>query len=214
MNKPMDKPVIRLTIADDHQIVREGLRNLLAAMGGIEICCELADGDALLRAVMSCGKNCNLFLVDLSMPQGGIEMIRKACEIKNDVRILVLSMHNDSALARQAMQTGARGYVTKDCNHQTLMNAIHTVADGGKFIDPALIDNMDKSFDRAPHDKLSAREKEILKLLIDGQPLNHIAELLGISAKTVSAHKGNLMVKLEVDNYADLLRYAFTHRLN
>ena len=200
-------------MADDHQIVREGLAKLLATVDGVEVGCSVADGPALIRALETCSSGCNLALVDLSMPGGGLDLIRQLAELFPALPLLVLSMHNDSILAGQAIQAGARGYVTKDCDPELLIQAMRTVAAGGQYIDPALIDHLDIGGGQPPHEKLSNREMEIFMLLVNGHTVTSIAEQLVISIKTVSAHKVNLMHKLGIENNADLVRYAISHHL-
>ena len=200
-------------MADDHQIVREGLAKLLATVDGVEPGCSVSDGPALIRALQDCAAGCNLVLLDLSMPGGGLDLIRQVSQLFPDLPMLVLSMHNDSILAGQAMKAGARGYVTKDCDPELLIQAIRTVAAGGQYVDPALIDHIHTGNGQPAHEKLSIREMEVYMLLVTGHSVTAIAQQLAISIKTVSAHKVNLMHKLGIENNADLVRFAISHHL-
>lgn len=205
--------MIRVMIADDHKIIRESVRRLLATVDGVELGCEAVDAESLLTELRSCGHACNLLIMDLSMPGGGTGLIKQIRQIKPELPILVLSMHDESIVASRALKAGASGYVTKDCDSETLIFAVKQVAKGGKFIDPALIGILGQ--EAAPHayERLSEREKEILDHLLLGHSVTDIAQMLDISIKTVSSHKTNLMNKLEIDNNAELVRYGLSQGL-
>jgi len=207
--------MIRILLADDHAIVRNGLKQIIAGAPDIEVVGEASNGTEVLEMVRKLGFD--LILLDMTMPGiSGADLIRRLRAENPSMQILVLSMHNEAQVVSRALKAGAAGYVTKDSDQEILTAAIRKVASGNKFIDPALVDAMifdDSSSDGPPHAVLSDRELQVLQMLASGQHLRGIAETLHLSAKTISAHKAHLMQKLGIDNNADLMRYAIKHRL-
>lgn len=209
--------MIDLLIADDHAIVREGICKIIALTSDISVIAEAVDGANVMKH-LSTEINFDLLLLDLSMPGiSGISLITQIKECHPDLPILIFSMHNEAQVASSAIKAGASGFIAKDSAPEILLDAIRRVAGGGKYIDPALAEQL--AFDallpeqRAPHILLSAREMEVFRLLIAGKRVNEIAEALIISNKTVSTHKLNLMEKMKVNSTADLVRYAVGHNL-
>lgn len=209
--------MIRLLIADDHAIVREGLKKILALNPDIDVAAEAIDGASVLQRLRSAA-DIDLLLLDMTMPGiDGISLIGhiKACHA--DLPILVFSMHNEPQIALRAIKAGAAGYIVKDSDPETLLEAIRRVVGGGKYIDPVLAERL--AFDAAlpeqctPHTLLSVREFEVFRLLVAGKRINDIAEQMAISNKTVSTHKQHLMKKMKIDNSADLVRYAVQYNL-
>lgn len=181
--------MINLMIADDHAIVRSGLKQIIATTIDIAVVAEATRGEDIFA-----------------------QLQRRAVELL----LLDMSMHNEGQIVARALRAGASGYVTKDSEPEVLLAAIRKVAHGGRFIDPALVDLM--VFDRGPsrplaHEALSERERQVLEGIAAGLPLGEIADQLHLSPKTVSTHKMRLMEKLQVDNNADLIRYAIRHGL-
>lgn len=207
--------MIRVLIADDHKIVREGIRQILAVTDDVEIAAESADGHAAVERLLDPDGRYDVAMFDMSMPGGGVELIQRVTGLRPRLPILVLSMHNEGAVAASAMRAGAAGYVTKDCDADTLLFAIRKVAAGGRYVDPAVLDDvlLANSVGDTPHSRLSEREFDILLRLARGGTVTEIARDLDVSAKTVSTHKTNLMHKLSVDNNADLIRYAIRQGL-
>jgi DNA-binding NarL/FixJ family response regulator len=208
--------MIRILIADDHGIVREGLKQLFASGSDLCVAGEAMSGAAVLDAARAGG--IDLILLDMTMPGiSGTSLIARLRAHEGCAPILVLSMHNELQIARRALAAGASGYLTKDSDPHTLMSAIRKVAGGGRFIDPVLAERMvfDAGGDsaRLPHLLLSERESEILRLLVGGKSVNEIADELSISNKTVSTHKARLMQKMDFHNNAELVRYAVAHGL-
>jgi len=199
--------MIRVAIAEDHKIVRDGLRQILLMHDDIEIVCEAGTGADIVGCLPRC--SADLVLMDMSMPDGGLPLIAAIRRIKPTIPILILSMHNEPGVVRSALNAGGDGYVTKTCDAETLIFAVRRVSRGERFIDPSLTKAI--LLDEQPPtlaDRLSARELEVLTLLVRGQSLTQIALSLEISVKTVSTHKTNLMEKLGVQNNADLTRFA------
>lgn len=207
--------MIRIIIADDHAIVRSGLKQILATTTDLVVVSEAAHGSEVLEQWRH--TPCELLLLDMTMPgSNGVELISRLHAEKPDLPILVLSMHNEGQIIARALKAGAAGYVTKDSEPEILLAGIRKVAAGGKFIDPALVDAMVFNVSgnhHLPHDVLSERELQVLKLIAAGGPLGSIAGQLHVSPKTVSTHKMRLMQKLGIDNNADLIRYATKHGL-
>jgi DNA-binding NarL/FixJ family response regulator len=207
--------MIRVIIADDHAIVRGGLRQIFATTEDLAVVSEASDSAEVLEQTRRIA--CDVLLLDMSMPGvTGVDLIKRLHEENPGLPILVLSMHNEGQIIARALKAGAAGYVTKDSEPEILLAAIRKVAAGGKFIDPALVDTMifdARGNDETPHDVLSERELQVLKMVAAGNPLGTIADQLHLSPKTVSTHKMRLMQKLAIDNNADLVRYATTHGL-
>ena len=207
--------MIRIIIADDHAIVRGGLKQIFAMTSDIVVVSEAAQSSEVLEQWRQIP--CELLLLDLTMPGvSGVDLICRLHDEKPDLPILVLSMHNEGQIVARTLRAGAAGYVTKDSEPEILLAAVRKVAAGGKYIDPSLVESM--IFNTAgssdlPHDSLSERELQVLKMVAAGGPLGEIAARLHLSPKTVSTHKMRLMQKLGIDNNADLVRYATRHGL-
>jgi DNA-binding NarL/FixJ family response regulator len=202
--------MIRIIIADDHAIVRSGLKQIFATTSDIVVSSEATRGDEVLEQWYRVP--CDLLLLDMTM-QGlsGVDLIKYLHDENPALPILILSMHNEAQIIARALKAGAAGYVTKDSEPEILLMAIRKVANGGRFIDPALIETMifqATEVEVFPHDVLSKRELQVLKLITAGSALGHIAEQLHVSPKTVSTHKMRLMQKLGIENNAALIRYA------
>jgi DNA-binding NarL/FixJ family response regulator len=207
--------MIRLLMADDHAIVREGMKQLFSLTPDIEVVGEAINGGEVLDAVRKGGFD--LLLLDMTMPGiSGVELIGRIHAQQPKLPILVLSMHNEAQTASRALRAGASGYLTKDIDPKRLLAAIHKVASGGRCLDAAVAESIafDASDATGPlHGKLSDREFEILKLLAKGQGVNEIAAMLSISNKTVSTHKARLMEKMGIKTNAELVRYALNNGL-
>ncbi len=208
--------MIRLLIADDHAIVRGGLRQLFALATDLQVVAEAASSSEVLTCLRQ--HSVDLLLLDLNMP--GIscaDLIARVKAHQSDLPILVFSMHNEPLVAARMLKAGASGYITKNCEPDVLLAAVRKVAAHGNYIDPAIAERM--AFDatsttaQPPHTLLSERELEVFRLLTTGQSVNAIALQLAISGKTVSTHKARLMEKLNLSNMAELMRYAMQHGL-
>jgi DNA-binding NarL/FixJ family response regulator len=208
--------MIRLLIADDHALVRSGLKQIFALVSDFEVVGEAANGGEVLLRLRQ--HRCDLLLLDLNMPGiSGADLIAQVNQHQSDLPILVLSMHNDPQTAARVLKAGASGYITKDCEPEMLLAAIRTVAAHGNYIDPVIAVKMVFDTPVAPHSPLhlalSERELEIFHLLTAGHTPTGIGNQLFISTKTVSTHKARLMEKLNVENMAGLMRYAMQHEL-
>jgi len=208
--------MIRIVVADDHTIVREGLKQLLSAAGDLTVVGEAQNGHETLERVR--GLEFDLLLLDMSMPgKSGIELIRQVRAEKPRLRILVLSMHEEHQYAVRAIRAGAAGYLTKESASRQLVEAIRKVASGGAFISAEIAQQL--ALGAMPdakgplHAALSDREFQVFKLIADGKSVSDIAERLNLSVKTVSTHKSNILQKMNMTTTAELIRYAINQRL-
>jgi len=208
---------IKVILADDHSIVRSGLRQLLSGVHGMQVIGDAANGLALLKLVEEVPAD--VVLMDLSMPGlSGVDLIRRLQSLRPELPILVLSMHVEAQIVSRVLRAGAAGYVTKDCDPADLVSALRKVAARGRYIDPALVDSVVfhaavGADAQSPHEQLSPRERQVLDRVASGMPLGQIADELHLSPKTVSTHKMRLMQKLGIQSNADLLKYAVRHGL-
>jgi DNA-binding NarL/FixJ family response regulator len=208
--------VIRIVIADDHTIVREGLKQLLSATSDLEVVGEARDGHEALKMVRE--NDVDVLLVDLSMPgRSGMELIKQIKGERPRLRILVLSMHAEQQYAVRAIRAGASGYLTKDSATTQLVSAIRKVAGGGAFISAEVAEELALSAmphaEGPPHISLSDREYQVFQLLVSGKSVSDIAVQLNLSVKTVSTHKARLMEKIGLANQTELVHYAIKHKL-
>jgi DNA-binding NarL/FixJ family response regulator len=212
--------MIRLLIADDHAILRDGLKQLFSFIDDITVAAEAGDDQQLLTALQQGG--IDLILLDMNMPGAdGIDLITRIRARDKSIPILVLTMHSELAIIQRALKAGASGYLTKGSGGTVLVDAIRKVANGGHFIEQGLAEKMiftpaktgSQTSQSLPHEKLSKRERQILYLLSSGVSINEIGAELCISAKTVGSHKYTLMQKMGFANNAELVRYAVANNL-
>jgi DNA-binding NarL/FixJ family response regulator len=208
--------VIRVVIADDHAIVREGLKRIVAEVPDLQVVGEAADGNQALERVREL--DFDILLMDLSMPgRSGMELIKLVKAEKPRLRVLVLSMHQEGQYATRAIKAGASGYLTKESAPALLEQAIRKIAAGGAYISAEVAQQLALGAmpggDKAPHESLTDREFQVLRLLVAGESVTDIAASLHLSVKTISTHKANLMQKLGLPNQSELVRYAMKHGL-
>ncbi len=205
---------IRILLAEDHQIVREGVKLLVNAQPDMEVVGEADNGLAVIEL---CGElKPDLVLMDISMPElNGFKATKKLKETCPEVKILALTRHTDDGYIQQVIKAGANGYVLKQSAPSELINAIRAVAFGKSYLDPTLTQNVVNSFAGAARalrgmgtNTLSDREVEILRLIAWGYSNKEIAARLDLSVKTIEAHKANAMKKLNMNNRIDIVRFA------
>lgn len=209
--------MIRIVLADDHAMVREGLKRIVGDTPDFEVAGEAADGTEVMRVVREI--DFDVLVLDLSMPgRSGMELIKLVKAEKPRLRILVLSMYQETQYAVRAIKSGASGYLTKEAAAGQLSLAIRKIAGGGAYISAEVAEQlalgaMPGSADALPHESLSDREFEVFRQLVSGAGVTDIATRLNLSVKTVSTHKSNLMQKLGLTNQSELVRYALKHGL-
>ncbi len=203
--------MIRILIADDHVIMRNGLRQLCESMGDVVVAAEAADGSAALEALRQ--QTFDVALLDLSMPGvNGVSLVERVHELYPKLPILVFSMRNEAQVARRVVRAGASGYLTKGGQQEVLMAAIRGVVGGKRFVDPAIAEQilfgMDDENETPKLETLSSREQQIMQLLASGKGVTAIADELFLSSKTVSTYKTRLMQKMNFKSSADLVLFA------
>lgn len=209
---------IKVLIADDHAIVRAGLRTLITSESDLELLGEAAGGREAIEKVHQLSPD--VLVLDISMPDiDGIEVIRVLRDESAKCAVLVLTVHEDDALLREAVKLGAAGYIIKHAAESELIAAIRSVFRGDLYVHPrmirSLLDPERKSpqRDRADFEALTTREEEVLILIVQGYTNKQVADELGISIRTVEGHRANLTEKLGIRSRVDLLRYARDHQL-
>jgi DNA-binding NarL/FixJ family response regulator len=208
--------MIRLAIADDHPIVRQGLRRIASDDAGITVTGEAATAAELFRLLAMAPVD--VVLLDVSMPGATfIETLRELREKHSSIKVLVLSAHPEDQWAMRALRAGAAGYLTKDHSPEQLVQAVRRVARGGKYVSESMGEKLagmvDEGKSRAPHELLSDREFEVLRALGSGMMVKDVAVQLSLSAKTVSTYRTRLLEKMGLKSKADLVRYVATHEL-
>lgn len=208
--------MIQVLIADDHAIIRDGLKQIISFVPNMEVAGEAGDGEEVLQKIRSL--KVDVLVLDMSMPgKSGIALIQQITAIKPELPILVLSMHQESQYAVQAMRAGASGYITKNTASSQLIDGIRKVAEGGTFVSPGISDKLIKQMHKPeaelPHTKLTPREFQIFNMLVEGHSVNDIANILSLSNKTISTHKAAVLQKMEAATTANLVYYAMKHGL-
>jgi DNA-binding NarL/FixJ family response regulator len=206
--------MIRIVIADDHAIVREGLKRIITSAEDMTVIGEAADGAQVMQQVRE--SDFDVLVLDLSMPgRSGMELIKLVRGEKPKLRILVLSMHEELQYAVRAIKSGASGYLTKESAPVQLMQVLRKIAAGGAFISTDVAEQLALGSmlgaTAAAHEKLTDREFEVFRLIAIGMSVTDIASRLNLSAKTISTHKANLMQKMNLQNQSELIRYAIKH---
>jgi DNA-binding NarL/FixJ family response regulator len=207
---------IRVVLADDHTIFRQGLKRLLDEDPRFSVVAEATDGREAIEAVRVHGPK--VVLMDITMPGlSGLEAARRIRRTYPDTQVLVLSVHGDEEYIARAFEAGCIGYVVKDVRASELFAAIEAAAEGRRALSPTILDTLvneylrlkrDRSESESPFQVLTEREREVLRLLTEGKSSKGIAAELNVSPKTIETHRANIMRKLDIHNIADLVRYA------
>src|SRR5690349_9576972 len=211
-----DKATIRVFIADDHAIVREGLKQILAEQRDIVVAGEAENG---LDAIKLFRKSrCHVMLLDISMPdRNGIEVLKQIKQERPELAVLMLSMHREDQYAIRALKAGAAGYLTKQSAPRELVTAIRQVASGQKYVSAtlaqALASQVGADHEAPPHDSLSDREFQTLTMIASGKTVSEIARELSLSVKTVSEYRARLLSKMNLKTSAELTHYAIRNQL-
>jgi DNA-binding NarL/FixJ family response regulator len=212
--------MIRVVLADDHHLVRTGIRALLEKAGDIEVIGEAADGQAAVELVEQLQPD--VLVIDIAMPRlTGIQALGRVRSMGNDTRVVILSMHSGAPLVRQALRAGAIGYLLKHSVSEELLLAIRAASRGEVYLSPPVsgivmdgyLDQQAAGPTADPLEQLTSREREVLHLIAEGHTNNEISELMNISINTVEKHRANLMTKLDIHDVAGLTLFAIKHGL-
>jgi DNA-binding NarL/FixJ family response regulator len=209
----------RILLADDHEVVRSGLRMVLDAVPDLEVVAEAADGAEAVELALA--EDIHLAVLDVSMPRmTGLQAARELTRRKPDMRVLMLSMHDNERYFFEALKAGASGYVLKSAGNRDLIEACRAAMRGEPFLYPAAVTALIRDYlerarsgEATPEDPLSPRELEVVKLIAEGDTSEEIAEQLFISKKTVDRHRANVLEKLGMRNRVELTRYAIRRGL-
>jgi two-component system, NarL family, response regulator NreC len=206
---------IRILLADDHTIVRQGLKLIISAHPDLEVVGEAANGREAVE--MAEKVRPDMVLMDVAMPElNGIEATRRLLSANSRIKVLVLSMHKEAVYVREILKAGARGYILKDAIDTELLNAIRSVAKGDGYISPAVSGALLNDYRKDvtdPVDLLSGREREVLQLIAEGKTNKEVATKLNLSVYTVDSHRGKIMEKLNLHSTGELVRFAIKHGL-
>ena len=204
----------RILLADDHAVLRDGLRALLEALD-LEIVGETGDGREAVR--MALETNPDVVVIDIGMPGlNGIDATRAILHERPDVRVVVLTVHAEDMYVVEALQGGARGYVLKTQCAEDLVRAVHEVMQGAIYLSPGVSSTLVEAVlagSSLPHDPLTPREREVLQLVAEGMSTKEVAAAMGVSVKTAETHRSRMMSKLGIHNTAGLVRYALRRGL-
>lgn len=208
--------MMNVLIADDHALLRSGLRRILAEELAATSFGEARDADELIQHIRR--GSWDLVLLDISMPgRSGLDALRELRALRPKLPVLVLSMHAEEQFAIRALRAGANGYITKERAPEELIEAARRVLEGRRYVSPSLAEKLAEELasgrDGAPHDALSAREFEVLRLLAGGKSVSDIAEQLSLSAKTVSTYRTRILEKMGLGSNAELAHYALRYGL-
>ncbi len=213
---------IQVVLVDDHTIVRNGLRSILESTDEIEVIGEASNGEEALEKIAYLKPQ--VMLIDISMPgMSGIELVGKVVKQSSSIRPVILSMHNDDAYILKSVEAGAYGYLLKDATREEILSALHTVKNGEKYFNPAVaavivngylsqVQKVEKASE-SRKTLLSKKEKEVLRLLVEGMSSRQIADRLDLSVRTVDNHRANMMRRLQVHNAAELVKLALEEKL-
>jgi DNA-binding NarL/FixJ family response regulator len=208
--------MIRIIIADDHAAVRRGVKDILADEADMEIGAEASTAQELLDLVRK--QAWDAVVLDISLPgRSGLEVLSELKQERPSLPVLVHTMHAEDQFAVRALRAGAAGYLTKDSAPAELVKALRKIVAGGKYVGQSLAEKLavrvDANIDRAPHEALSDREFQILRLLASGKTVSEIADELSLSVKTISTYRSRILGKMKMKNNAELMRYALQHKV-
>jgi DNA-binding NarL/FixJ family response regulator len=208
--------MIKVIIADDHPIVRAGLKQIILEDQSINVAGEAANGADLLRQVRN--QDFDVIILDLTMPgMDGIDVLKQLKIEKPHTPVIILTVHPESQYALRILKAGASGYLTKESASDELIRAIRKVHNGGKYINPSLAEKiafaLDEDSGKLPHETLSDREYQVMCLIGSGKTISQVADSLSLSVKTVSTYRSRILEKMKIQNNAELIHYAVQNGL-
>lgn len=207
--------MIRILIADDHPVVREGFKQIISKADDLKVVDEALTGFEVLEKISK--ENYDVVVLDLSMPgKDGLEVLKDLKNLKPNLQVLILSMHPEDQAAMRTFKSGASGYLNKESAPGELVNAIRKIHSGGKYISAAMAEKLVSVFDKneeTPHESLSDREFQVLRFIASGKDVDEIAEELFISVKTVRTYRDRILEKLSLKNNVEIAHYAIKHKL-
>ena len=202
---------MKVLVADDHAVVREGLKRILTQDRSIEVVAEAGDGAAALAR--ACEVDLDVVVLDMSMPgRGGLETLQELKRLRPQLGVLVLSMHPEDQYAVRVLREGADGYLSKESAADELISALRKIHDGGKYVSSTLAERLaltvERGFEGPPHERLSTREFQVLVLIAQGRTVTEIGDELHLSVKTISTYRTRILDKMGMKNNAELMHYA------
>ncbi len=206
----------KVLICDDHAVVRQGLKQILLEDSNKFSCEEAANGREVLDMIAE--KKWDAVVLDISLPgMSGIEILKEIKKVRPKLPVLVLTVHSEEQFGLRTLKAGAAGYLTKDSAPEELVNALKRIMNGGKYINQQIVEilmnDVDNNSDRPPHENLSNREFEIMRLIASGKAPMQIADELALSVKTVSTYRSRLLEKMKFTTNAEITHYAITNKL-
>ena len=208
--------MIKVMIADDHAVVRDGLRMVLEAAGDIEVIAEAENGEQTLAMLQTIKPD--VLLLDVAMPGlSGFDVLQRMMQKNSDIAVLVLSMYPEEQYALRFLKTGAAGYLTKETASKELVKAIHRVAKGQRYISSEVADllaqNITGNHEELPHERLSDREYQVMCHIASGKTVSQIGDQMSLSVRTISTYRSRIMAKMRMSSNAELTHYAIKHGL-
>lgn len=208
--------MIKILIADDHPVVREGLKQIISKAVDMNVAGEALDGMQVLQMIEK--ENWDVIVLDIGMPgKDGLEVLKDIKKQKPELPVLILSMFPEEQIAVRTFKVGAAGYMNKETAPKELVNAIRKIYDGGKYVSPSLAEklvaDLDSDAEKKPHDLLSDREFQVLRMIASGKDVDEIADELFISVKTVRTYRDRILDKLKLKNDVEIARYAMKNKL-
>jgi len=208
--------MISIALADDHPIVRAGMKQIIAEASDLVVADEASDGHKLLNKIEK--DNFDVVILDITMPHlDGLDVLKQLKIEKPKLPVIILSIHPESQYALRVLKAGASGYVTKTSAPDELINAIRKVYRGGKYISPSIAEKLafqlDTNFKEMPHEMLSDREYQVMRMMASGKTVTEIAQELALSVKTISTYRARILEKMKMKNSAELMHYAIQNRL-
>ncbi len=207
---------MRVLIVDDHAVLRDGLKNIIDEPHGTAVCCEASTAQEAVDLVRR--EEWDLLVLDISLGEtSGLDVLKHVKQVRPKLPVLIFTMHPERQYARRSFKSGAAGYVTKDSSPTVLRQAIRKVIAGGRYVSPSLAETLVADLEagefRQPHEGLSDREFEVMRLIASGKTVGQIAVLLSLSDRTISTYRARLLEKMGMRTNAELTHYAVQHKL-